>query len=160
MATRNLAKTFAVSFVAGPDQTVEHPTVDDDQHDGLTQEGLSPQDRQTTRNARRVVSKIAKLKVDREEFDQQANTLKETNVVFHETQYDAALVAKWVPDPKEPVVPDVIINAVVVVPRVEDAGMVVATGPGDATAAGEAERQDADVEAARQARYISAFDEQ
>ena len=36
---------------------------------------------------------------------------------------------------------------------------VVASGPADATASGEAEKQDAELEAARQARYISAFEE-
>ena len=33
----------------------------------------------------------------------------------------------------------------------------MASGPGDATAAGESEKEDVDVEAAKQARYISAF---
>jgi len=37
------------------------------------------------------------------------------------------------------------------------AGRVVASGPGDATAAGDAERADAEVEAAKNARFISAF---
>ena len=46
------------------------------------------------------------------------------------------------------------------VPCGEGPGRVVASGPADATASGEAERQDAEVEAARQARYISAFEEQ
>ena len=48
----------------------------------------------------------------------------------------------------------------VAVPCGEDPGRVVASGPADATASGEAERQDAEVEAARQARYITAFEEQ
>ena len=48
----------------------------------------------------------------------------------------------------------------VAVPCGEDPGTVVASGPADATASGEAERQDAELEAARQARYISAFEEQ
>ena len=80
--------------------------------------------------------------------------------MYQDAEYNAALVADWVPDPRVPTVPEVIVNSVVVVPSVGDAGTIVATGPGDATVGGEAERLDADVEAARQARYISAFEEQ
>ena len=57
-------------------------------------------------------------------------------------------------------VPAPIVESVVAVPCGEDPGRVVASGPADATASGDAERQDAEVEAARQARYISAFEEQ
>ena len=50
-----------------------------------------------------------------------------------------------------------IVDSVVAVSVEEDAGIVVASGPGDATVAGAMERMDADVEAAKQARYINAF---
>ena len=61
-----------------------------------------------------------------------------------------------------PRVPPPVLECVVAVPLgTEDTddtgGLVVASGPADATAAGEAERADADVEGAKQARFISAF---
>ena len=40
----------------------------------------------------------------------------------------------------------------------ESPGQVVAEGPGDATAAGEMDRMDDDIAAAREARYIAAFE--
>ena len=83
-----------------------------------------------------------------------------TNKVYKETVYKADLVAKWCPDPATPTVPPIILDNVIAVPLCDGEGgpgRVVADGPGDATAAGEAERMDADVEAAKQARYISAF---
>ena len=67
-------------------------------------------------------------------------------------------MAQWCPDAEEPVVPPIRVDSVVVVPvKEEDPGRVVESGPGDATAAGAMEQADADVEAAKQARYISAF---
>ena len=57
--------------------------------------------------------------------------------------------------------PSIITDAVVVVNTEEgEVGEVVASGPGDATVAGEEERMDADVAAAKQTRYISAFEPQ
>lgn len=53
--------------------------------------------------------------------------------------------------------PQIIIDNVVAVPLEDAPGKVVASGPGDATAAGEIENADVDVETAKQARYISAF---
>ena len=44
------------------------------------------------------------------------------------------------------------------VPLEESPGQVVSEGPGDATAAGEEDRMDADIAAAREARYIAAFE--
>ena len=75
------------------------------------------QDRRTTREARSIVSKIAKLKIDRVEFDKQAEALKQTNAAFQSAEYNSALVAEWVPASLLPVVPDAIVNAVVVVPK-------------------------------------------
>ena len=60
----------------------------------------------------------------------------------------------------ERTVPDIILDRVVAVQVEGDAGTVMSSGPADATAAGEAERLDADVEVSRQARYISAFEPQ
>ena len=57
-----------------------------------------------------------------------------------------------------PVVPPVITDAVVAVPLEDSPGQVVAEGPGDATASGEMDRMDADIAAAREARYIAAFE--
>ena len=92
------------------------------------------------------------------EFDQQAEALTTYNVVYSDKEYNRELLARWVPDPEEAVVPQLILDAVVAVPLETDPGEVVAEGPADATAMGEAERMDADVAAARDARYIAAFD--
>ena len=105
-----------------------------------------------------VASEIAKLKVHRMEFDAQSEALVKSNVVYKDKTYRRDLVATWVPDPKTPAVPSVITDAVVAVPLEESPGHVVAEGPADATAMGEAERMDADVAAARDARYIAAFE--
>ena len=105
-----------------------------------------------------VSSKIAKLKVDRREFDSQAEALTKFNVVYADKDYRKDLVASWVPDIETPVVPRVITDSVVAVPLEESPGTVVAEGLGDATASGEMDRMDADIAAAREARYIAAFE--
>jgi hypothetical protein len=105
-----------------------------------------------------VASKIAKFKVDRNEFDRQAEDLTSHNVVYQNKQYKRELVARWVPDPRSPAVPSIITDAVIAVPLEANPGEVVAEGPADATAMGEAERMDADLSAARDARCIAAFD--
>ena len=56
-----------------------------EQRDGLREEGLTLPERLNTRAARNAVSKIAKLKIDRTEFDRQAKALRETNTVYHDT---------------------------------------------------------------------------
>ena len=104
-----------------------------------------------------MVQGIAKLKVHRAEFDRQAQALRTTNVVYKHTEYDADLVATWCPDEQTPAVPPMLVNSVVAVPLDDEPGTVVASGPGDATAAGSMDRQDADVESAKQSRFISAF---
>ena len=153
----SMGESFAVSFVATPSMTVEV----DDQDPALTTlrgEGLNAPGARAQLYARRTVSKIAKLQLNRREFDDQAALLKETNVVYREADYREDLVAKWVPDKENPAVPNIILDKVVAVPLEGDAGTVISSGPADATAAGDAERLDADVEASRQARYISAFE--
>jgi len=111
-------------------------------------------------HARQVVSKIAKLKVTKSLFDEQAAALKKTNIVYQEAIYDEQLLSSWVPDPAVDTVPPPILDAVVAVEAVKDPGQVVASGPADATVDGEQDRLDPDVDAAKQARYISAFEPQ
>ena len=127
--------SFAVSFVAAED-------VD------------KSEQQQQTRAEDFVKSKIAKLKVDRREFDSQAEALTKFNKVYAENkvEYRKDLVASWVPDIETPVVPRVITDAVVAGPLGESPGTIVAEGPGDATASGEMDRMDADIAAAREAR--------
>ena len=151
--------TFAVSFIAAPSRSVDQGASASEPHDPLVHEGLNTQQARDTRQAREVVSKIAKLKVARFEFDQQAETLQRTNVVYNvEAEYKRELIAEWSPDLNTPRVPDIILDAVVAVSLEEDPGQVVASGPADATVEGEIDRMDADVEAAKSARYIAAFD--
>ena len=75
-------------------------------------------------------------------FDAQATTLTKTNVVFATKSYFENMIATWVPDASVPVVPPVIMDAVVGVPLEESPGHVLAEGPADATAAVEDERMD------------------
>ena len=104
-------------------------------------------------------TKIAKLKVDRREFDAQAAALQKSNEVYHrEATYDKDLLASWVPDPNVPVVPSVVLDAVLAVPLEDSPGQVVAEGPADATAAGEQDRLDADISAARDERVLAVFE--
>lgn len=53
--------------------------------------------------------------------------------------------------------PKAILDCVVAVPVQDTAGKVLASGPGDATAAGQQEDADIDAEAAKESRYVSAF---
>ena len=78
--------------------------------------------------------------------------------MYKNTAYDADLVAKWCPDANTPEVPPILVDTVVSIPLEGEPGRVVASGPADATVAGEADAADAYVEEAKQARYISAFD--
>ena len=86
-------------------------------------------DQQQTEAKSFVASKIAKLKVNRREFDKQSEALVRSNVVYADKVYRRDLVASWVPDPNTPVVPSVITDAVVAVPLEESPGQVVAEGP-------------------------------
>ena len=113
-----------------------------------------------TEEAKRTVSKIAKLMVLKSELDAQSAALHDINPVYHEAQYDEQLVASWVPDNATPTVPKIILDTVLAVPLGDDPGTVVASGPAEATVAGEQDRTDAEVEAAKQARFISAFEPQ
>ena len=105
-----------------------------------------------------TVSKIANLKFARAEFDAQSAALMAAIIVYQGATYRCDLIARWVPDPVGAAVPAIIIDTVVALTDVDDPGRVVASGPADATGEGESERLDLDVEAARQARYISAFE--
>ena len=152
---------FAVSFVGkiDPGDAVSPPDAI------LAQDGLDAAAQAAQLAAQRAVKGIAKLKVDRGEMDAQAERLQATNVVYKTKHYQADVVARWCPDKAVPVVPPLIVDRVIAVEpdaadddnRRDPAGRVLFSGPGDATAAGEAERADADVEAAKQAQFISAF---
>jgi hypothetical protein len=151
---------FAVSFVG----KLEPEQVAGTSDAALSREGLDEAAQAAQLAAKRVVKGIAKLKVDRAEFDAQAAELLSTNVVYKGKEYRKDVVARWCPDKHVPTVPQIIIDSVVAVPQDPEpggdddpAGRVVASGPGEATAAGAAERADADVEAAKNARFISAF---
>ena len=108
--------------------------------------------------ARRAVSKIAKLMVNRDEFVDESAFLQRHNYVYKTwASRDDTLLAKWNLRPgARPTVPDAILDRVVAVPT-DEAGDVQAAGPGDATAAGQAEQADAEVQAARQSRCMWAF---
>ena len=108
-STYRINDSFAVSFVA--DATNESTE-------------------QKQRDAKAFVSsKIAKLRVNRIDFDAQSDTLVRTNVVYADKEYRRDLVATWVPDPNCPLVPSVITDAVVAVPVEDDPpGQVVAEG--------------------------------
>ena len=79
-------------------------------------------------DAKKRVKGIAKLKVDRREFDEQARKLQEWNVVYEHTQYQEQLVAQWCPDPNIPEVPQIIVDNVVAIPVEEDPGKLWLAG--------------------------------
>ena len=149
---QSVTDSFAVSFVGRPPQNLTGSPDNSLKHEGLQQDEQNLQ-----QQARTVVKGIAKLKIDRAEFDKQAAALRETNVVYKNTEYKADLLASWVPDITTPQVPQIIVDSVVAVPLLEEPGKVLASGPGDATAAGDEEQADLDVEAAKAARTICAF---
>jgi len=150
---QSLKDSFAVTFMAKPQPQRTEASPDD----AFRHEGLDAQGQEAQGEARKLVKGIAKLKVNRLEFDKQAEFLQSRNAVYQNKKYMAVVVARWCPDPSKPEVPPVILDCVLAVPVEEGAGQVVESGPGDATAAGAEEKLDADVEAAKQARYISAF---
>ena len=108
-------------------------------------EGLSQSEGEQQQEARRIVQGIARFKVNRAEFDQQAEALRKSNVVYKEAEYNSALVAKWCPDAAKPEVPPIVVDRVVAVPTEGTGGVVVARGPAEATAAGMEEAEDVDV---------------
>ena len=136
------------------------PGVPDDGGKQWRSEGLVGDSAKQQDAARRAVRGIARLKVNRAEFDSQAQALRATNVVYKNTTYDAALVAQWCPDPLTPQVPPVVLDSVVAVPLDESPGEIVAAGPADATAAGAQDLEDRDVQACKESRYVSAFSEE
>ena len=74
--------------------------------------------------------------------------------------YNEHVVAEWCPDPAVPQVPPMVVDAVVAVPMDTQPGDVVAEGPADATAMGAIDRDDRDVQACQDSRYVSAFSEE
>lgn len=111
-------------------------------------------------NARKAVSKIAKLMLDRKEFEEQARWLTQHNIVYEDVHYNGGLVASWVPDPAQPRVPEPVLDVVVALPMDEAPGRVANSGAGDATIQGSEEQNDAEVAAAKEARCIHAFEPQ
>ena len=77
--------------------------------------------------------------------------------MYKNTEYKADLLATWIPEATTPQVPQIILDTVVAVPLQDEPGKVIASGPGDATVAGNEEQADLDVEAAKAARTICAF---
>ena len=71
-----VSNTFAVSFVVALDASEPAVGPIHEPRDGLREAGLSRAMRQQTRAAREKVSGIAKLKVNRAEFDEQAALLR------------------------------------------------------------------------------------
>jgi len=91
-------------------------------------------------------------------FDAQAAYLQKTNVVYASATYDADLVAQWCGTETTNLVPHPILDCAVEIPMdTEDPGAVLSSGPGDATAAGHADKMDEDVAHERQSRVVSAF---
>ena len=149
---------FAVSFVG----KLTHETAEEAAWGA--NDGLDAADQAAQVAAKKAVKGIAKLKVNREEFDAQAAALQATNCVFKGIKYREDIVARWCPDKGVPTVPSMMLdNVVAVPPDAEEDGpevvpeRIVASGPGDATAAGAADLEDADVAAAKEAQFISAF---
>ena len=99
----HVSRTFAVSFVNASTRRFLALQARF-QNQALGHEGLNADQAAATRAVRQAVSKIAKLIVDRRDYDAQAEALKQTNVVFASATYAADLVAAWVPDPNEPTV--------------------------------------------------------
>ena len=93
-------------------------------------------------------------------FGKQVEALQKTNIDCHDDIYNGQLLSSWVLDPVVDTLSPPISDAVVAVQTAEDPGRVVASGPADAIVDGRQVRLDADVDAAKQARYISAFEPQ
>ena len=80
---QSVTDSFAVSFLGRPE--VQSPMgcpEDSLKHEGLDKDGQTLQ-----QQAQRLVKGIAKLKVNRAEFDAQARALRETNVIYKEADY-------------------------------------------------------------------------
>ena len=83
-------------------------------------EGLSQSEGELQQEARRIVKGIARFKVNRAEFDLQAEALRKSNVVYKEAEYNSALVARWCPDASQSEVPTIVVDRVVAVPTERD----------------------------------------
>ena len=147
----SLGESFAVSFVG--------PVPDEPSPSARGPSSCADGDlMHAQRRAKHAVSKIAKLMVKHNEFVDESSFLQRHNYVYKTwARRDDSLLAEWNIQPgAEPTVPDVILDRVVAVPA-DEPGTVQAAGPGDATAAGQAEQEDAEFQAARQSRCIWAF---
>ena len=80
---QSVTESFAVSFVGRPEPQTPQTSLDEPlRHEGLNQDAPALQ-----RQAQKVVKGIAKLRVNRAEFDRQAAALRETNVVYKQADY-------------------------------------------------------------------------
>ena len=79
---QSVSDAFAVSFVGRPPDTPKGSP-----EDALKYEGLQQDEQNMQQEARRVVKGIAKLKVDRAEFEMQAAALRQTNVVYKNAEH-------------------------------------------------------------------------
>ena len=98
---QTLQGEFAVSFVGKlePQQ--------DCSEDALTQEGLDAGEQARQLAARRAVKGIAKLTVNRPEFDRQAAALQSSNPVYMRARYRDDIVALWCPEKDAPATPGI-----------------------------------------------------
>ena len=109
--------------------------------------------------AKRELRKVSKLMVNRKDFLREAAAFKGTNQVYSTTTCDEELLAQWCPDAEVPCVPPPILDSVVAVPvEGSSPGQVAAQGPGDSTEGQFEAMAEEDVAAARDRRYVSAFE--
>ena len=108
--------------------------------------------------AKEEIKKVAALQVVRSQYQKEAEALSSTNCVYNTAQYDEDLMAKWLPDPDLPAVPPPILDAVVSVPVEGSPGSVVAEGPATSTEGQQAMTAEDEIAAARESRFVSAFE--
>jgi hypothetical protein len=89
----NVTNQSAVSFAGklAPEQQAG------ERDDELVREGLDAEQQAAQLAAKRAVKGIARLKVDRAEFDEQARLLQRVNVAYAEATYREDIVARWCP---------------------------------------------------------------
>ena len=164
---QSLRGEVAVSFVGPlePPPLQQHQTRYSD--DALAGEGLEANERARQLAAKRAVKGIAKQPPPPQQHQMSCSddALTGEGLDANERAWQLGdLVAQWCPNRDVAAVsPVIVVNEVAMPPPDQDgedaiaADRVVARRPGDATSAGEAEREDAEVRAVKDARFISAF---
>ena len=118
-----------------------------------------PDENCTQEEGKKVVSKIADLKLDRHTYEQQYKSLQATNPVYRNgPQQDQEVLTRWCPDPNVPAVPPPLSDCVVTVPVQGGVGGIVRKGPAESTEQAEAARNDIDAHSSAENRYISALE--